>query len=91
MAKLNTTSTPGIREVVQKAVNTGKWVMEGRIGKHSKLRHVATGRSVPFGSTARCYRAAKNLERDLRHVEAGMPCWGVSQEMPSNMSLKQAR
>jgi hypothetical protein len=27
----------------------------------------------------------------LRHVEAGMPCWGVSQEMPSNMSLKQAR
>ena len=60
----------GMRKIAQAAVDTGNWVCEdGR--KHHKLRH-KSGACIPFAkSTSDSQRAIKNVERDIRHVEAG--------------------
>lgn len=72
--------------IVNAAVKTGKWSVENG-GKHPKLRHVS-GRIVVFARSTSDYLACKNLARDIKHVEKGLPGWGMSTEIPLTMSLK---
>lgn len=65
------TTSPEIRRVVEAALARGTWVLEAG-GKHVKLRY-HTGRMVIFAVSASDVRAHKNLLRDIRHVELGIP------------------
>lgn len=75
MAKRYATSTE-IRAVVDAAINTGAWHLCG-CSKHRKLQHIESKRVVVFAVSPSDRRAALNLRRDIRHIERGLPGWGI--------------
>lgn len=78
-----------VRPIVAAAVATGNWELIGR-NRHYKLRHIPTGRlSVAPTCDSSCPRAAQNFARDIRHIEAGLPGWGVPNVIETEVSLKR--
>lgn len=84
MAK-QTYACPEMRRVIDKALRSGCWHIEGG-GSHGKLRHTS-GRMVVFGGTISDHRAIANFQRDIRHVEAGLPGRGMPNVI-ANVDLK---
>jgi hypothetical protein len=60
----------GIKKIVRAAVETGKWTIENG-KKHHKLRHIQSGACLPLAKSTSDVRAYRNIECDIRKVEAG--------------------
>lgn len=85
MAKMS--KSPEVNKVVIQAVKSGAWHLESG-GHHSKLRHTS-GRMVTFSGTVSDVRSFKNLERDIRHVELGLPGRGQPNVVTTPISMKR--
>lgn len=80
-----------LKKPILDLIKSGKWEIADTPGvQHHKLRHIPTGRVVIMASTPRCPRVVKNILRDIKHVEAGMPKWGTPKEIdvPIDLSAK---
>lgn len=73
-------TSSGIRKIIDQAIASGAWDLEQR-SKHNKIRHRVTGRLVVFAVSASDHLAEKNLARDIKHVECGMPGRGEKKEV----------
>lgn len=85
MAK--SSNNPEITKVINKAIKTGAWHIENG-SRHGKLRHTS-GRMVVYAATASDVRSSKNLERDIRHVELGLPGRGEPKMITNSISMKR--
>lgn len=83
------TTDDRVRKVVTAAIDSGQWELE--IGsKHQRIRHTS-GRMVTFGKTSSDRDSHLFLARDIRRVEAGMPGWGQSKEIPQEVTIKKRK
>lgn len=83
------TKSPEIAKIVNAAVSTGKWRIESGTA-HGKLRH-ESGRMVTYAATTSDRRSFKNLARDIRHVELGMPGRGEANVVTGEIILKRSQ
>lgn len=83
-------SSPEVQRVMANAIASNLWEFIGTNG-HTKLRHKASNKIVVAAVSPSCPRAAKNLARDIRHVEAGLPGWGMPNVIASGVKLKNKR
>lgn len=67
---------PNILRVVNLAIKKGGWTIEDGT-KHPKLRHQESGRMVAIACNKGDPRGHLNLEKHIKHVERGMPGWGM--------------
>lgn len=78
-------ASPEIKRIVKAAIDTGKWTLEDG-SKHARIRH-ASGRMVTFAGSSSDRQSALYLKRDIKHVEKGLPGWGMCQAITANITL----